>query len=201
MLLRTGPAGPGICVAAIVMPLASGGWPGPAVSIESIPGAVRALIMFFAVVAIGAILLSRRADLVDRSVERSTRRPLSCFAYGLIAFVLIVFLGGILIIQSSQIGVATGMLAFVGICILAGGLLVVGSFGYLVSGSVLTGLTGDGRQTTGLVIAAGLGAVGWLFLPPLVAAGVWLLGAATGIGGPMRSWLHAEKGIPSDELS
>lgn len=194
-----GPTSLGLAVPAVGTDSLAIGGTIPAWRFEAISGPVRAVAAFLLVLAIGGILLSVRAEFVDRSIDLSMDRPVASLLYGIIAYVLMGFLGGIAILQTTQLGMGTQLLITVGLVVVALALLVVGSLGYVVLGTGVTELFGERNPWNGLVFGAAIGAVGWIVFPGLVAGAVWLVGAAAGIGGPMRAWMHAHKGIPPDK--
>lgn len=150
---------------------------------------VRAAASFTLVLVFGGVLPYRHGDYVDRAVDASLDRPRSAVVYGLMSFGLVVFAGGY---ASSQLARLSGLLAAaLGLAGLAA--LVLAGFGFLVVGTLVTEIRGSRRPWQGLVLGAGISAVGWLFLPPLWALAVWILIAAFGVGGPTREWLHTPR--------
>lgn len=167
-------------------------------AIRDVPGPVRAAVAFGLVLVVGAGLLSRHSPFVHRAIATSMERPINSFLHGVVAFGLISF-GGILVVaQGAQFGVGIPVLTMVGFGLAGFVMVVLGSLGYVVVGAKITDLVGERRPWNGVVFGAAIGAIGWLFLPAIVAGAVWVLGAAVGVGGPMREWLHADRSVASE---
>jgi hypothetical protein len=166
--------------------------------VEAVPGPMRAGIAFALVVVVGAGFLWRSPPFVHRSVDASMERPLSSFVYGLFAFGLVGFVGLLIVVQGTQFGVAVRVLTLLGTGMAGLLILVLGSLGYVVLGAKLTDFLGPRRAWNGVVFGAAIGAAAWLVLPALFAAAAWLLGAAVGVGGPMRRWMHADRSVTSE---
>ena len=166
--------------------------------LEAVSGPVRAVIAFGLVTVVGAGLLFRYTSFVDRSIDASMDQPLSSLLYGIIAFGIVVFLGLLIVIQGSQFGVAVGVVATVGYGVAGALVVLLASLGYVVLGAKLTDFLGPRQPWNGVVFGAAIGAAAWLVLPPVLAAAVWLLGAAVGVGGPTRQWLHADRSVNSE---
>ncbi|MEF8775817.1 MAG: hypothetical protein V5A43_04845 [Haloarculaceae archaeon] len=167
-------------------------------AVRDLPGSVRAAVAFGLVVVVGAGILLRHTPFVDRAITTSMERPLTSFLYGVVAFGLVGFIGIFLVAQGAQLGIAAPTITTVGFGIAGAVMVVLGSLGYLVVGAKITDLTGERRPWNGVVFGAAIGAVVWLVLPVVVAVAVWVLGAAVGVGGPMREWLHADRSMASD---
>jgi len=166
--------------------------------LESVSGPVRAVLAFGLVIVVGSGLLFRYTSFVDRSIDASMDQPLSSLLYGIIAFGIVVFLGLLIVIQGTQFGVAVGIISTVGYGVAGALVVLLASLGYVVLGAKLTDFLGPRQPWNGVVFGAAIGAAAWLVLPPLLAAAVWLLGAAVGIGGPTRRWLHADRSVNSE---
>lgn len=167
--------------------------------IEGATGPMRAGIAFALVVVVGAGFLWRDSPFVHRSIDASMDRPLSSFIYGLFAFGLVVFVGLLIVVQGTQFGVAVRELTLLGTGLAGLVIVVLGSLGYVVLGAKLTDFLGPRQPWNGVVFGAAIGAAAWLVLPALFAAAAWLLGAAVGVGGPMRRWMHAERSVNSED--
>jgi hypothetical protein len=164
----------------------------PSVVVEA-PGEVRAAGSFVAVLLFGGVLLYRYGGFVDRSVDASMERPRVAVVYGLMAFALVAFIGGYALTQLARFGAGGPVLAGVAAAGLAA--LVLAALGFLVVGTLLTDMEGRRRPRYGLVLGAGLSAVGWLLLPPVGGAVVWVLLAAFGVGGATRRWFHTPRRV------
>jgi hypothetical protein len=166
--------------------------------VEDVPVPIRAGIVFALVLVVGAGFLWRYGPFVHRSIDASMDRPFSSFIYGLFAFGMVAFVSLLIVVQGTQFGVAVRELTLLGTGL--GGFLslVLGSLGYLILGAKLTDFLGPRQPWNGVVFGAAIGAVAWLVLPVVFAAAAWLLGAAVGLGGPMRRWMHADRSVTSD---
>lgn len=167
-------------------------------AIRDVPGPLRAAAVFGLVIVVGAGWLAQRRSFVSRAIDSSMERPVSSFLHGVIAFVLVAFVGFLAVVQAAQFGVAVDAVTILGSGLAGVVLIVLGSLGYVVVGAKITDVVGERRPWNGVVFGAAIGAVGWLLLPVLFAASLWLLGAAVGVGGPMREWLHADRSMASD---
>lgn len=156
------------------------------------PGAVWAAASFALVLSFGGVLLHRHGGYVDRSIDASLERPRVAVAYGLMAFGLVVFAGGYAASQLARLG-GTLSAAALGLAGLVA--LVLASLGYLVVGTLLTEVRGSRRPWHGLVLGAGISAVGWLLLPLAWALVAWIFLAAFGVGGPTREWFHTPRRV------
>ena len=165
----------------------------PAVLLEA-SGALLAAASFVLVLLLGGGLLYRYGEFVDRSVDASMDRPYVAVLYGVMAFGLVVFVGGYAVSQLARVGLGgTGLVVVVGAAGLVG--LVLAALGFLVLGILITDVRGRREPRHGLVLGAALSAVGWLLLPFVGGALVWLLLAAFGVGGPTRRWFHTPRRI------
>lgn len=156
-------------------------------------GAARAPIAFAIVLVFGGVLVWRREPFVDRAIEATMDRPLAAVGYGLAAHAVIVFVGVYLATRLSQI-VVSGRGAS-GIGLLVGGLLlaVAATVGFTVVGGTLVDLWGTRYHWSGVLVGAliaGIVAVG----NPAFGGVVWVAVVSVGIGGPVRTWLHASVG-------
>lgn len=154
------------------------------------PGLARAALAFALMVLLGGVLVWRFEPFVDRSIDASLERPLESIAYGVAAHVVVVFAGVYLVerlVQFTVFGVNTG-----GLGVLFGGvlLLLAGALGFTVVGTTVVGLAGARRHWRGLVVGA-LVAGSTAVVAPVLGAFVWLVVVSMGIGGPVRTWLHA----------
>lgn len=162
------------------------------------PGVVRAVASFVAVGVAGAAFLLREEAFVDRAVDDTMERPMIAVVYGLIAFVLALFLALFVTNLVASFGVAGTPISYVASVVLIGGVVIVGGLGYLVVGTLLTDVLARRQPWQGLLAGATLSALGWLALPTLPGLGAWVLVAAIGVGGPTRTWLHRERPVESE---
>lgn len=159
-----------------------------------LPGVVRAPIAFAAVLAFGAAVLWRFDGVVDRSIAASIDRPLSSLAYGIAAHATLVFAGVYLTSQFSQLTLSGRSLGLVGIWL---GLVLLGftaGLGFTVVGSAVVEHRWDRPRWQGLVVGALIAGLAGL-VTPIVGGLVWLILVSTGIGGPVRSWIHASEDV------
>ncbi|MBV0926201.1 hypothetical protein KTS45_18500 [Halomicroarcula limicola] len=158
-------------------------------------GAVRAVGSFALVLLFGGAVLYRHEGFVDRSLDALVDRPGVAVFYGLMAYLIVLAVGLYGISQLGRVGVADTLLGRLAVvCILAAIMLLTG-FGFLVVGTLVTDLWGHHRPVYGLVVGAGLSAIGWLVLPVIGGLAVWVVLAAFGIGGATRLWYHAERSV------
>lgn len=154
------------------------------------PGPVRAVAVFLGVLLAGGALLRRFEPFVERAIDASTARPLRSMAYGLAAHLVVAFAAVYLASQLAGFSVSGRSVGGVGAVLGVGLLLLAGAVGFTVAGQIATGLRGRRRPMVGLVVGA-LGAAAVALVDPLVGGLVWLVVVSTGIGGPVRSWVHA----------
>jgi|GEM_PF-609573 len=180
------------------VPTVAGAQPlGPSTVADS-SGVVRALASIVLVGLVGAAFLLRYGGVVEDAVEDTMDRPVVGIVYGLFAYLLVLFAGlyaNDLLVRAGVAGTPLGLLA---LAILAGGLVLVTSFGYVVVGTLLTDLSGDRRPWYGLLLGALLSGVGWLLLPGLGAVAAWILVGALGIGGATRTWVHRDRPVHAE---
>jgi hypothetical protein len=167
-------------------------------AIGELSGVVRGVIAFLLVLATEALLLSRRAAVVDRAIDRTANGSPSAVVYGVIAFGLVAFLGGYLFTQAGRLGVGGDAVRLAGGLLVGGAVLTLGSFGYLVVGTYLTEIESVRRPWVGAVIGASLSAVPWIVLSTLSALSVWVVVAAVGVGEETRNWVHGERTVESE---
>lgn len=162
---------------------------------------VRAIASFVLVALVGAVVLHVRRASIDRAVTATAERPLVAVAYGLLAYVLVLFFvlyAGDLIVR---LGATGSPLRYAALAILIGGLALIAGVGYLVVGTLVTDVLDEYRPWQGLVVGAVLSAIGWFALPTTVAIAAWVLVPAVGIGGPMRRWVHRERTVETEAPS
>lgn len=166
---------------------------GPSVVVDA-PEEARAVASFLLVVAFGAALLYRYDGAVDRSVEAFLERPLAAVVYGVMAYVLVAFVGAYAFSQLARLGVD-----LVPVVVVVGAVTVaLAGFGFAVVGTGVTDVLGARRPWKGLVVGGVISAVGWLLLPLLAAFVTWAVIAAVGIGGAARRWVHDERSVESE---
>lgn len=162
------------------------------------PAIARAAVAFLVVGGVGVGFLTWRRDKVDVAVGDTIDRPKVAVAYGLVAFVIVGFLGlfaNNLVLQAGLIG--TPVALFI-VAIPAIGAAVVGGMGFLVVGTLLTGVNGPHRPRQGLLVGAALSALCWVAGPILLSFVAWVLVASFGIGGKTRTWVHSERTVASE---
>ena len=165
------------------------------VAADAIPPPYRATVAFGLVLAFGALALFRSQRFIEESVDLSMARPYVSVVYGLIAYGLIAFLGLLVLAQLSFVGVSHRSVVYLVAGFSAVGALLLAGVGYVVVGTRLVELVDDRQPWNGLVLGAVLSAVTWLVLPVAAAAAVWVVLAATGVGGRVRTWIHDERGV------
>lgn len=166
----------------------------PSVVAEA-PGVFRAAGSFVLVLLFGGVLVYRYRDLVDESVDASMDRPHLAVVYGLLAFGFVVFAGGYALSQLARLGVDGTTLALVGTSAVGAVTLTLAGLGFVVVGTLLTGVEGRRRPWYGLILGAGISSVGWLVLPALGGLLAWVVLASFGIGGRTREWFHPPRRV------
>lgn len=161
-------------------------------------GPAYAGLSFLAVLAVSVGLLARRADTVDRAVDRATQGLPLAAVYGIIPFAAVVFIGGYVLSQSARVGVTNRILVWVLGVAVVGAIVTLASLGYLVVGAYATELEGGRRLWTGAAVGASVSAVPWLVLPTLPALAVWVVVAAVGLGGTTQKWVHGERTVETE---
>lgn len=170
-----------------------GGVPLQAVDLTAVTGAssaVRAAVAFLLVLVLGGVFLWRYDSFVERSMDASMDQPLRSTAYGVAAHVVVVFGGVLLASKLAQYPIAGQNPAVVGIVLGLVLLLLVGSLGFTVVGSTVVELGGQPSRWVGLVVGA-LIAGGIAVVTPTVAWVAWLVVVSMGVGGAVRTWVHA----------
>lgn len=167
-------------------------------ALAEMPAPARALASVALVGLLGSALLWRYRGFVDRAVDDTMARPRIAVFYGVFAYGVVLFLSLFALDVVSRVGVAGTSVGLVGFAILAVGLSVLCSLGYLVVGTLLVDLYGGQGPWHGLFLGAALSGVGWLLLPFLGGLAAWLLVAAFGVGGPMRTWVHGERTVATE---
>ena len=158
---------------------------------------LRAAAAFLLVVPVGAAVLARYGDLVDRSVEASTDSPFASTVYGVLAHVGFVFAAGVFSTQLANAGLDPTVLQIGSTAVLGAILLALAGFGFAVLGTWIVEFRGEGRRWHGLVAASAVGAAGWL-LPAFAGLALWTLLVSMGVGGPTRRWIHAERTVETE---
>lgn len=167
-------------------------------ALGGLPGPVKAVGSFLLVVLFGGVLLHRSEARVHRSLDDLLDRPYSAVPYGLLAYVLALAVGLYGLSQLGRVGVANTLLGRLVALFIVGAVVSLTAFGFLVVGTLVTGVGGKRRPTYGLLVGAGLSAVGWLVLPTAGGLAVWVLAAAFGLGGAVRRWFHAERTVETE---
>lgn len=162
------------------------------------PAVVRAAVAALVVGLVGVGFLTWRRETVDTAVGDTIDRPKVAVAYGLVAFAIVAFVALFANNVLVQARLLTTPLALLVVAIPAIGVSVVGGLGFLVVGTLLTGLNGPHRPWQGVLLAAILSALCWVAVPLVVSLVVWLLVAAFGVGGTTRTWVHSERTVASE---
>lgn len=162
-------------------------------AIADAPWPSRGAAAFALVLVVGGGLLWRRRAFVERSIAASTDRPLASLGYGIAAHAVIAFAGVYLasrLVRAGGLGRDAGLVGA-----MAGGvlMLIAAGLGFTVVGAVLAGLGGRGQGVTGAVVGAFI-AGGVAAVEPSAGALAWFVVVSTGIGGPVREWVHASAG-------
>lgn len=165
------------------------------VALTEAPSVVWAVASFALVLLFGGVLLYRDEGFLERSVDASLERPWVAVIYGLMAFGFLLFAGGYASSQLARLGSTGGTLSMVALGVAGVAALVLAALGYLVLGTLITDLQGSRRPWHGLVLGAGISAVGWLLLPLLWGLAAFVLLAAFGVGGPTRRWFHTPRRV------
>jgi hypothetical protein len=161
-------------------------------SLSEVPRIQLALASVALVLVFGGVAIYRYGNRVDRSVDSLIDRPGIAVAYGLIAYILVLFSALFLFSQIGRLGVANSFLTPIWSLGLAAAIGAVTGYGFVVVGTLLTDIQGQRRPQHGLVLGALLSGVGWVALPFMGGVAVWTVVAAFGIGGSMRKWIHSE---------
>lgn len=166
--------------------------------LAALPGPVKALGSFLLVLLFGGVALRQSEARVHRSLDALRDRPYTAAPYGLLAYALAFTVGAYGLSQLGRLGVADTVLGSLIGLLLSAALLALTAFGFLVVGTLLTGVQGRRQPTYGLIVGAVLSAVGWLVLPALWGVAVWVLVAAVGLGGGVRRWVHDERTVETE---
>ncbi|MXR19683.1 hypothetical protein [Halobacterium bonnevillei] len=166
----------------------------PSVVVD-VPAVVRAAVAALVVGVVGVGFLTWRRETVDSAVGDTIDRPKVAIVYGLVAFAIVAFVALFVNNVLVQAGLLTTPLALLIVAIPAIGAAVVGGLGFLVVGTLLTGLNGPHRPRQGVLFAAILSALCWVAVPLLVSFIAWVLVAAFGVGGTTRTWVHSERTV------
>ncbi|ERG96825.1 hypothetical protein [Haloquadratum walsbyi] len=158
------------------------------------PGILRTICAFFIGVGGGGAVQYQYGPRLEIALDRSMTQPLIASIYGFIAFGLvslaIVYAYTQLAQLSTGIGSITNILAAGGIAALIISLGTLTGGGFAVLGTGLTETIEMTDPWISLGVITGVAAVGWTILPALLAAAVWGIPAAVGIGGSVRVWIH-----------
>lgn len=177
-----------VSLAGTALQAASPGW------LLALPAAARGAVAFATVLGLGAALRWRAPGALDRAVDAALDRPLSSLGYGVAAHGTLVFAGAYVTSQLAQLELAGRSLGPLGLWAGVGLLAVAAGFGFAATGTALVDLRGGDRGWTGVVVGAGLAGLAGV-VDPLVGGVLWLVVAATGVGGPVRAWLFAAEEV------
>lgn len=163
-------------------------------SFLDVPGYVRGPIAFVAILVLGAALLARYGDVVDRSLEQALDRPLTSLGYGVAAHLTLVFAGVYLTSQLAQLTLSGQSLGTLGIWLGVLMLVVAAALGFTVVGRAVVEVGLERPRWQGLLAGAVLAGIAGV-LDPLVGGLVWVVAVSTGIGGPVRAWVMASEEV------
>ena len=163
------------------------------------PPTVRAGVALVSTLLFGGGTLYWFGGRLNEAVDASAESPALSLLYGVMAYVLVVFLVGYAFSQLSRIGVASPLLSSVLVAVLGLFVLSLVGYGFAVDGAWVAETTGMSDPWVGLVLVAAFTAMVWLVAPFLVGLLVWGAVAAVGLGGPARRWVHASEPRPNAE--
>jgi hypothetical protein len=163
-----------------------------AAAVVEAPASVRAAVVFVLTVAFGGAVIYRYGGRLDAAVEASMRSPIRSVVYGLIAYGLVGFFLAYGYTQLLRVGVGTTAITVVAVAVLGSFLFGLGGLGFAVVGLWFTRALGARDPWIGLVGVGFVGALALFALPFAAGVLVWLGIAAVGVGGPTRTWMHAE---------
>lgn len=163
------------------------------VAVIGAAGPRRGAVAFALVLVLGGALYWRWERFVDRAIEASVADPLRSLVYGAAGHAVIVF-GGVYLtsrlarlevggLNAGAVGVISGLFV----------MLLVAALGFTVVGSSVVALGWDGSRWTGIGLGALVAGVA-ASVDPLVGGIAWFAVVSTGIGGPVRRWVHASAG-------
>lgn len=159
-------------------------------AVSEVSGAVRASLAFLLVLVGGGALLWRFQPLLERSIDSSRAKPVMSLLYGMAAHAVIVFGGVYLGSQLSQLQISGWSLGGIGVLFGVFLLLLSASLGFTVVGATVVELGWEPRRWPGVVVGA-LIAGALAVVDPLLGGAAWFVVVSMGIGGPIRTWLHA----------
>lgn len=170
---------------------------GPGVGTD-LSGPLRGAVSFVLVLVSGALILRFRRNYLDKSISAISDSPATAVLYGIAGYVIVSIVALYAATTLARLSVVGGV--FVRIVIVGAGAFVVGltSFGFLVVGTLITEILRNRQPTRGLFIGASLSAVIWALLSPAGGTVSTLAIAAFGIGGSVRSWIHAERTVETE---
>lgn len=157
---------------------------------------VRAAVAFAFVVLVGGGIRWRAEAFVDRSIDATLDRPLVSVGYGVAALLVVGFGAVYLASQLAQITVGRRNAGSVGLLVGALAVLLACALGFTVVGGALVLVWGGRNDWSGLALGA-LVAGTLAALDPFLAGVGWVAVVSLGIGGRVRTWLHASFG-PAD---
>ncbi|ERG91093.1 MAG: hypothetical protein J07HQW1_01125 [Haloquadratum walsbyi J07HQW1] len=158
------------------------------------PGVIRAGSAFLIGVGGGAVVQYHYGSRLETALDRSMTQPLVATVYGFIAFGLVSLAIVYAYIQLAQLNTGIGAIANIlgigGIVALVVCLGTLSGGGFAVLGIGLSETLEITDPWIALGFITGVAAAGWVVLPALLAAIVWGVLAAVGIGGSVRVWIH-----------
>ncbi|EMA26334.1 hypothetical protein [Haloarcula argentinensis] len=159
---------------------------------------IRGLVSFVLVLMGGALVLRLRRNYVDESINAILDSPAMAVLYGIAGYVIVAIVGLYGATTLARLSVAGGVFVRIVILISSAFVLVLTSFGFLVVGTLLTGILRNRQPALGLLIGASLSAVSWILLSPAGSIVSSLAIAAFGIGGSARVWIHSERTVETE---
>jgi len=161
-------------------------------TISDIDGTGRAVASFLLVMGVAVVVRTRWPGVLDRAVDATLERPLRAPLYGVAASVLGWLVVAYAFGQALRLG---GIIGRAAVALGVGGALVVGSFGFVVVGAGVTTILAAHRPWAGPLVGASTSAAVLVALPARPGLVVWVLVAATGLGGATRRWVHASRSV------
>ena len=180
-----GGVGPGTAVGAVVGALFTSALEASALG--------RAAVAFVLVLLVGGGILWRAEAFVDRSIDATLERPVVSIAYGVAALLVVGFGAVYLSSQLAQLTVGGRHAGSVGLLLGALAVLLTSALGFTVVGGALVLIWGGRNDWSGLALG-GLVAGMLAALDPVLAGVGWVAVVSFGIGGRVRTWLHASYG-------
>jgi hypothetical protein len=169
----------------------------PGVAAE-LSGPLRGAVSFVLVLVTGAVMLRLRPTGVSRAIDAISERPAVAVLYGVAGYVIVGIVGLYGVTTLARLSIAGGVLVRIVVVVGSVFVLALTSFGFLVAGTLLTGLSGGRQPSYGLLVGAALSAGTWVLFSPAGSVAASLAIAAFGIGGSVRVWIHSERTVETE---